>query len=1198
MSTVEAKYEYTTIEQSIISKDWAAGTAKQVESNEYIINPEMKGVYKKVIYPPAWLKIIDEPIVNALDHLVSCRKVTLIRINYDTSGRVIIYNNGPGIEVEIHKVASNKCKTTVYVPTFVFGHVFQGSNQRNRDSIIGGTNGLGAKLANCFSTDFAVETADEKNKLLFQQQWKDHMKIVGEPLVKNLENVSVSRREPHTKLNYMPDYTGIFGYSAFTPEVYNTLVDIIHTRAIMASLYANKVVEGGNFQLLFNDKPINVPDTNRLCKILYPDAQVVSTTLYDGKSPYSWDVSIAITDTTACEYPYLSIVNGIVVRDGKHLKHLLSQIIAAVKADLVKLFSDKDLKFSNSYVTNNIFLFANTQIPGPSWTGQRKDILEIDPRKINGYKFTRAMLTSVSIALKDTILESIFARVTKLTPRKTPEVDYSKYVPAEFSGTKQSQKCYLLLVEGLSAMSQVVTGVANKLKFQYYGVFSLTGVIVNARKECVLVDTQRGRHIKPKPKLANNSVFNTLLGITGLNIYNKYDPSSSTYSQELSKLKYGSIICCVDQDLDGKGNILGLIINMFQLFWPKLVEKGFIKWFCTPIIRAFPRRGGKVLEFYGVAEHKKWEETANISTYTIQYYKGLGNHKRDETINMFGHLHQHLYTYYLDRESDQLFEIYFGKIPDLRKKELAQPSVEPTMDELKEQEHSMRMSCSAHLRYETNAYQKDNLDRKLDSVIDGQNQAGRKILDGLLKAFAGSQSQQLITELAGYISKEQNYHHGISSLCDSITSRGLITPGGKQLPIIVPLSNFGSRNGGGKDAAQPRYLNCKLNKKLTDLLFSRLDYPNLEFNFENDKRLEPRYFVPILPLVILESSKLPSHGWRLKTWARDVFTTIRYVKYLIMMNGIRPPSSLSLCTYKGSTYEWRGVVRPIRGDPYTFGLYSYNSTTNIVVITELPLGVWTTKYLTYLQSLAVKYPTVIIKVVNNSDDTNINIRIQLRQGAVETIEQYDDSPYADGFEEFFKLRANLKSYMNLMYLDKTVKSYNTYEDVVEDWFPVRKRYYALRIERQEVLLQIDITYYKNIIRYVEEKIQLGGKKYSEMNSILTNCNYCKIAYSRLSANEFTHTGELHDALFNSPEANYDYLLNLSDRLKSEEKLTEYQAALARLEAELDNLQCIASKGEFKGAAIWAAELDKLQDVIQQGQQTRWLYNDATKYTYD
>lgn len=74
-------------------------------------------------------------------------------------------------------------KEKMYVPTMIFGHLLTGSNFDDTvKKVTGGRNGLGAKLANIFSTEFTVETLDSERGKLFKQTWKDNLSDHGEPV--------------------------------------------------------------------------------------------------------------------------------------------------------------------------------------------------------------------------------------------------------------------------------------------------------------------------------------------------------------------------------------------------------------------------------------------------------------------------------------------------------------------------------------------------------------------------------------------------------------------------------------------------------------------------------------------------------------------------------------------------------------------------------------------------------------------------------------------------------------------------------------------------------------------------------------------------------------------------------------------------------------------------------------------------------
>jgi DNA topoisomerase-2 len=348
--------------------------------------------------------------------------------------------------------------------------------------------------------------------------------------------------------------------------------------------------------------------------------------------------------------------------------------------------------------------------------------------------------------------------------------------------------------------------------------------------------------------------------------------------------------------------------------------------------------------------------------------------------------------------------------------------------------------------------------------------------------------------------------------------------------------------GGGSDASSARYIYAKLNRKVTSLVFPDIDYCILPFNFDEGQRGEPKYFVPIIPTVICESAELPAHGWKLKLWARNIFKVIENVRRLIRIDDAASLLKMPPAKYEGSPYEWKGEIKTIRGDPFSFGRYSLDETNNKLVITELPLRVWTNPYVNALKKKVNRDDNKIIESVHDdSDDIGVKIDIKLKPGALALLRELGDSYFADGIEEYFQLRDRMDSHINLYGMDSEVIMFDSYESVMYHWFPVRREYYGKRIVRLRTLYELEIKMYENIIKYVDNSIKMNmpKRKEAEMIELLASEGYDKIFRARINNPGFMPTEDLEHAVLYGPDANFNYLLDLSDRKKSEESLQDY-----------------------------------------------------------
>jgi Type IIA topoisomerase (DNA gyrase/topo II, topoisomerase IV), B subunit len=1159
------KYEYKSQRDSVRDRDWAIGSKKKLEKLSFFIDKEWKLIIDKVTYSPALMKIFDEIFVNACDNYIkNPTRVKKIKVIF-CDGKFQIWNDGPGIEVEKHAIASELRKKDTYVPTFIFSELFQGSNKTREGSIVGGTNGIGAKATNCCSVYFEVETADQKNK--FKQVWLDGNLVEHDPVV-------APSIESFTKITFIPDYP-LFESSK---EDLETLDKLVRFRLVMGAIYIP------NCEISYNGESIKHKTTEDVAKMLYTEtiAFSVKNAHKNCKIARKWNVSVVLDESKKMD---ISNINGILVEQGAHFKTIRKQIKEATTA-LIKAKVGKATTINKQIgakIDKFYSLIIDAQIPNPGWAGQRKDVMESAEIDVTIDKKTLAQ-----------IAEYIAGKVAGVAVKKKQtkeKVDNERYITCPKAGSAKSADAKLLLVEGLSALVQIQMGVSKMSDKEYFGILSTGGVTVNVTKQIKDLVVDDHVQVVKSDMLEKNRFFTELQTILGLDQTLTYDASKPGYAKEMKTLNYGSVIACVDQDVDGKGNILPLVLNMFATFWPKLLEQGYLKWFMTAIARAYPKCGGNIINFYNIIDLNKWEHDQGDkkANFEIKYYKGLATHDGDEIQDMFNNFYKNTYVFSVDKETPVYFDIFYGKDAEKRKVILRKPVPNlhdnPKLAEL--QQKTRVVSCTDLLKYEANEFHHDRLGRGLPHEIDGLNEAGRKIIDGLIKMFKNKNIEVRVSQAAGYVSQHELYHHGESSLNNSIKCKGFITTGGVQLPLFLPKGFFGNRN--SPVPGNERYIHMRPLSNITDKLFPPIDYQILSFVFDGNDRAEPKYFVPIIPLGVIETICLPATGWKVATWARDIFDVIDYTRALIAAPTSSPSVVLRPCAYSAFEYAFKGRFETINGKDYCIGDYSLHKVGEdiIVVIRELPLKTWTNDYV-----IKMRKKPLVSNVIDNSGD-KINIHIYLTPGALQEINEKHATCDFDGIEKYFELYTLMEKALNYINTEGGVTEYKTYEAIVHKWFASRKLLYKQRVDRAIVIETQKHRFLANIVRYIEESEQLAiaKKKSAVQITILDSAKFDKFNKSKLNNPKFTPTADLEKAI-TVKKATFDYLLDLPDSQKSLEYLIKYKAQMETCLANIDTL-----KADPEGLKVWLTELEELRLEILEGARTNWQYKDYGKFKF-
>ena len=860
---IEEKYQkMTQLEHILTIPDTYIGSVELTEEQRYILkNGKME--LENIKYVPGLYKIYDEIIVNARDHRVRDSTLNLIKVNIDKeTGVISIYNNGTGIDVVVHK------EYDVYIPELIFGHLLTSTNyDQDEKKTTGGKNGYGAKLANIYSKEFIIETVDSKKHLKYYQKFTNNMRDKEKPKITKTKEIS------YTKITFLPDYKR-FGIEGITDDIYNVFEKRI---------YDLSVCTPNNVSVYFNDKLISEKSLESYAKLYTKEkpkkisSQSSSPTsisknqndleninedknednedanedkentneeneeedekfeeqiiVYE-KFNNRWEIAITLCPSDG-HFQQISFVNGIFTyKGGKHVEYITNQITKKVADFIAKKNKKKQIK--HSYIKDNLWVFVNCVIENPSFDSQTKEYLNTVQSKFGSKceitdkfidKLSKIGIIERTVSLVD-FKENRDLKKTdgkkKMSIRGIPKLD-----DANYAGTHNAHKCTLILTEGDSAKAFAISGLG-VIGRDYYGVFPLKGKLRNVRD----VSSR---------ELLKNDEINNLKKIIGLRQGKVYN--------DTSELRYGSIMILTDADVDGS-HIKGLVMNFIHYFWPSLLEiKGFVKSLATPVVKI--SKGKQMISFYNLSEYHNWKNENNDGKgWYIKYYKGLGTSTSSEAKEYFKDINTSEIKYIIDDEEEckkSIVLAFSKKLSDDRKQWLSTYDKDNVLDQ-KVKNISFSDFIHKDLIHFSNS---DNI-RSIPNLCDGLKPSQRKVLYACFKRNLKNEIK--VSQLSGYVSEQTAYHHGEMSLHGTIVSLAHDFVGSNNINLLNPNGQFGTRLLGGKDNASARYIFTNLNS-LTNLIFHPHDMPILNYHDDDGFKIEPEYYVPIIPIVLINGTE-------------------------------------------------------------------------------------------------------------------------------------------------------------------------------------------------------------------------------------------------------------------------------------------------------------------------------------------------------
>lgn len=392
-------------------------------------------------------------------------------------------------------------------------------------------------------------------------------------------------------------------------------------------------------------------------------------------------------------------------------------------------------------------------------------------------------------------------------------------------------------------------------------------------------------------------------------------------------------------------------------------------------------------------------------------------------------------------------------------------------------------------------------ERAIPSVIDGFKPTQRKVIFVANKIWKnGSEKPMKIFQLAGRVAADAFYHHGDGSLNSAIV--GMAQKFKNSMPVLEDIGQFGSLR--SPEAAAPRYIATKLHKNFR-LLYK--DFELLESRYEEGNEIEPKFFLPIIPTVLLNGGSGIAVGFATNILNRNPIHLIDACLKSLDGKKYNEPSPWNR--------EFNGDCELVDPDKFSWvfsGKYDVKNTTT-VSITELPPSITYEKFDQHLIDLE---DSRRISSYENNCKSNINYTLKFRREDLKTL--------SDSVKLRRLLKMEEKQTENFTVLDEfgRLKIFNSASEIIEYFVKFRLTYYDKRKQFIIDTLNQELLVLSNKARFIKAiidgKLKINNVPKKEIILYLQTANFDEVNRSHsylLSLPIHTLTKEIYEELIAS-----------------------------------------------------------------------------------
>lgn len=875
-----------------------------------------------IVYVPALEKIFREVLDNALDNVERTRrkggnpgKISVI-VRDDT---VMVRNEGNPFAIE------EEDEEGLYPAERALGMLRSGSNFDSGRGQVAGLNGVGSTCTNYLSLLFDADLCNGQEKKRLRLRWTNNG-ILASKTLEDYEGPS------YTKITYIADFArfydsdtefGVAGERRYSSDMINAFAKHCIDGALTAGVPVS-----------FNKTIYTVPDIKAYASFLYPDLERMNVLELETE-----DTKCLLIDTTT-QCRTTTFVNGISVKDGVHVEVWQKRIVEPLMPAFKKIKLPLTARNAYKHVFKCVSMIMMCRYDNIEFSEQVKDKLT-SPKPEVPVLDTKCMVKWESIKLmakRMLALASSMENVTKKNDgKKSAMCGIDKLSDADRAGSTQSQECTLYVCEGDSA-----SALAEKyIDGMWNGVLPVQGKPLNVSK-CKKEDYEANEEIK---------ALNKALGLKeGL------DYSDDT---NFATLRYGKLVSLTDQDVDGAGHIVGLLMNFLRKRHPTLLERNpsFFNVFETPLMKVTYNR--RKYNFFCAHEYKQWLLDNDNPTHTCVYLKGLGSNDDEDIEDAFtsGRVREYVW----DDDAEEMMGMAFDKEVEDERKDwvlswMPDKGISSFANRFKE--NTVSYFVSSHLC----EFAYTNTQRSIPSYVDSMKECNRKIL------YVGMKMKDVtaVTDFKGSVKTKTSYKYGDDSLYRAIVCMANVCVGTNNINLLQGKGQFDSRK--GATAAKDRYIKAGPSKVLPYIIKND-DSVLLSPKYDEGKKIEPEHYYPIIPLFAINGVSGIATGFACSIPAHNPIDVMKWIIWWVKKHtGEEVSPNPPVLKPHYNNYQGR-IYQKAKGW-YSEGSYEeVPSRKNIkdIRVTELPITLTINAYINKLKGIIAKLPNkVLFKSISKS----------------------------------------------------------------------------------------------------------------------------------------------------------------------------------------------------------------------------------------